>query len=359
MRDDVRGRLAAEIRETVPGAPGVYAFTDDRGRLLYIGKSVRLRKRMGSYSRQDPLSADPNIGKLVASIGGFAWWRTESELLALLLEDAMIKEYLPPYNTRQKEFAENRYLELTDSEFPACLVVERAPDFHDRDVFGPMKDRYFAARLQEILHESLGIRTCREPEPVGRCLEHDIGRCSGPCRGAVEPAYYRELVAKARDLLGGNAQGVLDGLAAARDRASASRRYEEAARLRDAIETCQRYEAHARFARRFGEDDCSIPAAAGRQEHRFERGALVTPRVVVSASGVGGRRATPGPDHFPLEEAGRRAVSALRESTAGDDRFLADRARIVWNWTRRQGRDCRVRFSASRDRSSCLNRTSP
>ena len=55
-----------------------------------------------------------------------------------------------------------------------------------------------ADELQDILHQILGIRTCGDPEPIQRCLEHEIGRCAGPCRGALGPGEYQDLVALAR-----------------------------------------------------------------------------------------------------------------------------------------------------------------
>ena len=85
MNDPNRSQLAIEVRATVPRGPGVYAFCDAGGRLLYIGKSVNLRQRMTSYLRQDLLAAEPRLGQLVASIQCFAWWQTPSELLSLLL----------------------------------------------------------------------------------------------------------------------------------------------------------------------------------------------------------------------------------------------------------------------------------
>lgn len=349
MRGNGRGRLAREVRETVPRAPGVYAFLDAHGQLLYVGKSVNLRRRVGSYFAPDPLTIEPHLGRLVSSIRGFAWWQTQSELLALLLEDAMIKEQLPPLNTRQREFAENRYLELTEDEFPACLIVEHADDFRSRDVFGPLKDEYYAATLRAILHEALGIRTCGEPEPVRRCLDHDIGRCSGPCRGAVEPGEYRERVALARGFLRGSGEKLLERLVAARDGAAAAKRYEEAGRLQDAIDTCRRYEAQQRFADRFMAGESRLHCPADGIEYRFENGALVAPRVVVVARGQSKHGLTWNAPGFDPEAAGRHAAAALRESPSADRRFLTDRTRIVCSWVRRQGDDCRIRLDRPED----------
>ena len=337
MKDDIRRQLAAEVRETVPSAPGVYAFLDAGGRLLYVGKSVNLRQRVGSYFGRDPRNAEPHLGRLVTSIRSIAWWQTSSELLALLLEDTMVKENLPPLNTRLKEMAENRYLELTRGDFPTCRVVEHVPDFGTRDVFGPMKDKYFPATLRDILHETLGIRTCGEPEPVGRCLDHDIGRCSGPCRGTMEPGEYGDLVTKARDFLVGNAEEVASRLARARDVAAAAMRYEEAARLRDAIDTCRRYETHQKFARRFTEEDCVLRCDEDGIEYRFSRGALAEPRNVIVANGHVGPAVDAAGGGFQPEAAGRGAVAALRRPPSSDRRLLSDRTRIVCNWARRQG----------------------
>jgi excinuclease UvrABC nuclease subunit len=336
MRREGRRRLTEEIRETVPRAPGVYAFLDAHGQSLYIGKSVNLRQRMSSYFSQDPLAAEPHVGRMVAGVRSFAWWQTRSELLALLLEDVMIKEHMPPLNTRQREFAENRYLEMTNGEYPACLIVGHADDFGARQVYGPLKDKYFAATLQGILHEALGIRTCSEPEPVGRCLDHDIGRCAGPCRGALSAGAYRDIVEQARDFLRGNAEAVLERLSSARDGAAAARRFEEAARLRDAIDTCRRYDAHKRFAQRFEDGECRFHCAEDGLEYHFARGALVAPRVVIVERGKSRRWVDSSRIGLDPEAAEHRAVAALQRPPSGDRRFLADRARIVCNWARRR-----------------------
>jgi excinuclease UvrABC nuclease subunit len=344
-----RQRPPAEIRETVPEAPGVYAFLDAHCLLLYIGKSVNLRQRMSSYFRQDPLAADPHIGRLTAHIKGFAWWQTRSELLALLLEDALIKEHLPPHNTRQRDFAENRYIELTGDEFPACVVVEHARDFGTREVYGPVRDRHAAAALQDILHRTLRVRTCSESEPARRCLEYDIGRCAGPCRGSVEEAEYRELVARVRAFLQGEPEALLRRLYAAMKSAASERHFENAASLRDDIRTCTGFAAQQAFARRFSEGTCRIHSEEDGLEYCFRAGALLKPRDVIDSRGKSellseleatGRTATSGP-RFSPEAAEQRAMALLQGRTPPDRRLLADRSIIVGRWNRRRG-DTRI-----------------
>jgi len=333
----VTGRLASEIRATVPLAPGVYAFTDREGRLLYVGKSVSLRSRMLSYFQRDPSKAEPGLGRLVSAARGFAWWQTPSELLALLLEDALIKEYLPTNNKQLKRMAEARYLELTTDEFPTVLIVEHSEDFGDREVFGPYRDVYFAGELRGILHEALGVRTCSERVPSAKCLDHDIDRCAGPCRGAVSRDDYLKLVAAAREFLRGDARAVRDSLVGARESASDAMRYEEAARLQEAIETCTRFAALESFAGRFAVGDCALEADPCGVEYRFSKGALVSPVEVIVARGSGGHLAEKDDGAFSPESAGKRAVSALRRSPPSDRRAIADRILIVGSWLRHKG----------------------
>jgi excinuclease UvrABC nuclease subunit len=346
-----RSQLASEVRATVPRAPGVYAFCDAGGRLLYIGKSVNLPQRMTSYLRQDLRAAEPRLGQLVASIRSFAWWQTPSELLSLLLEDVLIKQYLPPINIRQKEFTDNRYLELTRQEFPACRIVEHTPDFGEREIFGPLRDKYFAAALQDILQQTLGIRTCDDPEPSQRCLQYDLGRCAGPCRGELDPEPYQEVVGYARDFLAGNGEVVLDRLFAARDRAAAERRFEAAAHWQDAIQTCHRYQARQRFARRFMAGYCRIHSVADGNEYCFVKGALDTRRIVVTR----GQSKSLGKftrKSFLPDTARRRAVAELHQSPISDRRFLADRTWIIYNWLGRQGDRCQVSFPEGKTKTS-------
>lgn len=334
MNDEARTRLSAEIREIVPNAPGVYAFIDGRGRLMYVGKSVNLRRRMGSYFRFDPRTADSHLGQLAASVGGFAWWRTRSELLALLLEDAMIKEYLPPLNTRQREMQENRYLRITDDRFPTCVVVEDAVTTGP-STYGPFKDWRAARRMTHILHENLGIRACSDGEPVGKCLDYDLGRCSGACRGEIGTDEYARIVDDVRAFLGGDDSTAVERLRAARDRASAERRFEEAARLQRALGMCARYAAHRRFADRFTSGVVSLEDPQNALAYRFHSGALTDPPAVVVEQSSVPANANKTPGLFDPEDAGRTAETRLYAAPM-DARALSDRARIVASWAARR-----------------------
>ncbi|MBD3367264.1 MAG: hypothetical protein GF405_03680 [Candidatus Eisenbacteria bacterium] len=334
MSARLRRELACEIREHVPCAPGAYAFMDGNGQLLYVGKSVNLRRRMSSYLRENIGSLELHLGRLVTGIRSFAWWRTRSGLLALLLEDALIKECDPPLNTRLRETEENRYLEITNGPFPSCLVVEHEEDFGDRDVYGPFRDRFFAERLRDALGRALGIRSCSERDPSRRCLAYDIGRCTGPCRGAVTPAAYACVAQEVRSFLLGESERIVEELESLRDGAATARRYEDAAVLRDTTEMCRRFVDRRQFERRFLSIGCRFDDEDGL-EYAFEQGCLLEPDKVIVEEGVG-RTTNRAPSSFDPRNAGLGASRFLR-CPPGDPRTLLDRTAVVWSWCRGQG----------------------
>ena len=79
-------QLIRAVEAQVPRTPGVYVFRDGSGRVVYIGKSVNLRRRMREHLRSDPGSPRSQIRRMAFEIEDFSFVETESELHALLLE---------------------------------------------------------------------------------------------------------------------------------------------------------------------------------------------------------------------------------------------------------------------------------
>ena len=225
--DALRDRLAG-----IPDSPGVYLHKDARGKVLYVGKAVRLASRVRSYFQDT--EKDPKTAQLVRLIADVDYIVTRSETEALVLEDQLIKEYRPRYNIRLKDDKRYPYLRITLQEpFPRVEVVRRLADDGSR-YFGP----YTSVRaMRETLQHALRIfqvRTCDLDLPhqtVPRpCLDWQIGRCSAPCVGYDNAASYRRKVeALVRFLEGEDASLVAELKAEMADHAAA-RRYEEAAR---------------------------------------------------------------------------------------------------------------------------------
>jgi excinuclease ABC subunit C len=303
-----RARLAAEVRRNVPSRPGVYTWLGEGGETLYIGKSRNLRARMLSYLAPANAAPESRMRLLAASLRGFRYRETGSDLLALLLEDALIKQHQPRHNTRQREDRERRYLLVTNDAFPALLTVE-APAARPGTLFGPFKDEYFVAELIALLVEEFGLRACRDADPYRRSARYDLGLCPAPCRGAIAPAAYAERVKRARAFLDGDDGWLRAVVDDAIDRASNALEYERAAVLVERRAFVSRFAARQRFFREWRTQRLGVEEASSGHRFWFEGGRLVELR----------------------DGEGEPAPVPPELTSGGSDAALLDRAMIVAN----------------------------
>lgn len=297
---------------SLPEGPGVYLFLDPRGRVVYVGKSVNLRRRVASYFGR---SAHPEVGRMMRGVAGIDYRETPTEILALLLEDDLIKEHLPVHNVRQKQFPHYHYLALSEDRFPTLAIVD-ARDSRFRRVFGPYRDEYLARDLRLLLARRLGLRPCASPEPASPCADLELGTCAGPCAGRVGREEYGRIVEAAAGFLTGQDDRLL-GLVEEAMRERASRQaFEEAAALRDEHEFCRRFLARQRFLARFASEDLVVFESRGRPStYVFRRG-----------------RSYARYDSFlPDSEVDRLLAEPVADSPL-DERRLLDRAAIVYSW---------------------------
>src|SRR5688572_33211734 len=99
--DDRLDKLA-EKAKGLPKAPGVYLMKDDKGRVVYVGKSASLRDRVCSYF-QPATKLDYKKAPLRDVVVDFETIDTESEVEALLAENRLIKDIQPRFNARLLE----------------------------------------------------------------------------------------------------------------------------------------------------------------------------------------------------------------------------------------------------------------
>ncbi len=310
-----RERMLEEVRRRAPQEPGVYVFHGEGGAPLYVGKAVNLQQRLRSHLRANAAEDLPRHAQMVREACDFSVRATGSELLALLREDELIKTHRPPYNRRQNEFLEYVYVELTADEFPRLRVVEHEADFGTRRVFGPYRDRFLAGEILDLAHEQFGVRSCASPQPTDRCLEFDLGRCAGPCRGALPRGPYLAAVARAAAFLGGDVSAAEARLRRAMEAMSERLEFEKAQALKDRLAFCRRFGDRQRFFAAFRERTLTVVEGDIGLTFVFRKGGIT--------------------------------VSGTAEESfdAPDDlRFLLDRATIVHNWLRRNAEVCRYSF---------------
>jgi len=233
--------LLQKVRK-LPDAPGVYIFRGPQGEVLYVRKASSLRNRVRSYFQAERLLS-PKIQKLRTLIHDLEIVLTGSEAEALILEDALIKKYRPPFNTRLRDDKRYPYIKITNERFPRITVVRR-PEPDGARYFGPYTSSKAMRRALKLAHKLFPIRPCNLP--VGQklyprpCLYYYIERCSGPCAGLVSPTEYGRYVEGAALLFQGRVEEVIARLREEMKKAAEEERFEHAARLRDQIQALER-----------------------------------------------------------------------------------------------------------------------
>jgi len=244
----------------LPPEPGIYRFTDEAGRLLYIGKARNLRQRVSSYlintstHRRAVLDLIRHIRDVQVEVTG-------SELEASLREAEEIRRCQPPYNRLGKHLPRIAFLKLTTDAFPRLMVVNRlAPSSIATSgdgggprrgrAFGPFRSRASALHAQRLVARLFRLRTCSgrlEPGPeVTPCLQGQINYCSAPCAAAVDRAAYAQQVEAAQRFFDGQIDAVEAELTRRRDDFSAARRFEAAAKAQRELELVRRMERRQR-----------------------------------------------------------------------------------------------------------------
>ncbi len=217
---------------TLPKDPGVYIFRDDRGRVLYVGKSVSIRGRARAHFAP---SSPPAAWTQHATVVDYR--TTESELGALVLENRLIKELKPPGNTRLTR-SDDRLVYIRcrlDIPFP-ILEVSPDPAAGHAVTIGPVRGRRLAGELVEQLDSLFGLRHCgrRLPRREHPSAYGQMGRCLSPCLGDLDPNLYRRRLDEVLGLFvdARSSQPLLDHVHRQMRAAAAEQRYERAASLR-------------------------------------------------------------------------------------------------------------------------------
>ncbi len=231
--------LHALVRQA-PLSPGVYLWKNEQGSILYVGKAIKLRQRLTSYFTDKALKTQ----HLMARTYDLEVTQVSNEYEALVLENNLIKLHKPKYNIQLRDQKSYPVIRITNETFPRVLRT-RSVINDGSTYFGPFPG---AGRLDEyldLIDQTFLLRKCN-PIPLKPlkkpCLQYDLKRCTAPCtkEGNYDVAGYQKRVKQVHDLLSGNHTAFLRGLNQQMAEAAAQQRYEEAARLRDAIATTKK-----------------------------------------------------------------------------------------------------------------------
>jgi excinuclease ABC subunit C len=230
-----------EFLAHVNGKPGVYRMIDRNDKVIYVGKAKNLKKRLASYFRPSGLST--RIMSLVNNISKIEVINTRTESEALLLENDLIKNLNPRYNILFRDDKSYPYICLTKHDFPRLTVFRGKPDKRKGTFYGPFPSagsvRYTINHVQRLFQ----LRNCEDSALSNRtraCLQYQIKRCTGPCVGHTDKIHYQRQIEQAQMFLEGQSSALIDQQVQMMEKFSADLEFENAAQVRDRIETLRR-----------------------------------------------------------------------------------------------------------------------
>jgi excinuclease ABC subunit C len=228
-----------EKLQSLPKAPGVYLFKDDKGKVIYIGKARVLRNRVRQYF-QNGSDGRYQFEYLVKNIADVEVITTDTELEALILENNLVRDRKPRYNVDLRDDKSFPFLRVTNEPFPRVFLT-RHPVKDGSRYFGPFSDLFQLRGLIRVLRSMLKIRTCNlaltdESIVKGKfkaCLEFHIGRCNAPCIANESREDYQARVRDFVEVAAGRGGDVIHELQNQMQRLAEDLKFEQAAQMRD------------------------------------------------------------------------------------------------------------------------------
>lgn len=228
------------LASDIPPQPGVYRFTDERKRVLYVGKAKNLRSRLSNYFA--PLtSLHERTRRMVLSATNVEWTIVGNDFEALQLEYTWIKEFDPPFNVQYKDDKSYPYLAITMGDDVPRVLVTRNRSLPNARYFGPYSRAWAIRDTVDVMLKAFPMRSCsqsvyKRAQQTGRpCLLGDIGKCAAPCVGRVTREEHKSIALDFASFMAGNDSRMLNSIRDRMSQAAATQDYESAARYRDQI----------------------------------------------------------------------------------------------------------------------------
>lgn len=259
------------VQRTLPNAPGIYKYFDDQQNLIYIGKAKNIRKRVSSYFNKNNHSYKTH--ELVRQIHHIEFTIVHSEHDALLLENALIKEFRPKYNIDLKDDKTYPYIVIKNEPFPRVFLTRR--HINDGSTYlGPFTSSTRVRDLLSFIKLHIPLRTCTlhlsaaniNKKKFKVCLEYHLGNCKGPCVGLQSEEDYQSGLEEIKHVLKGNLNGIITRYKAIQQEYIRDMAFEKAEMIQQKINGLKGYQASSVVVNpKWGDMDVFATARSGEE----------------------------------------------------------------------------------------------
>lgn len=228
---------------SLPLLPGVYIMKNADGEIIYIGKAKALKNRVSQYfgsQNRHPIK----VRKMVENVDRFDYIVTGSEFEALVLECSLIKQHSPKYNILLKDDKGYSYIRISEGEYRKISAVFNKKD-DSSEYIGPYLSSYSVRQSVDAANKIFKLPQCNKvfPRDFGKsrpCLNYYISQCCGLCTGKIKKSDYDEAVDGAIAFLKGDSRDIIADLRVKMEKAAEELDFEQAAKLRDRINSIER-----------------------------------------------------------------------------------------------------------------------
>lgn len=225
----------------LPLCSGVYIMKDKNAKVIYVGKSRKLKNRVSQYFQNSKKNFKTD--RMVQNVWDFDYIVCKNEIEALTLENTLIKQYSPKYNIKLKDAKSYPYIKITGGQYPR-VIFTRTRGADNGKYFGPFSGASTAYSILDIIYKTLGIPNCKRkfPKDIGKerpCIYYQMGKCCGVCTGKISEDEYDKLIGCATDILRGHTKSSIDVLTRQMEIFAEREQYESAAKCRDTVRALQ------------------------------------------------------------------------------------------------------------------------
>jgi len=282
----------SKISSSIPHHPGIYKYFDEKNVLLYVGKAKNLKKRVSSYFTKTFTSYKTH--ELVQRIHHIEFTIVNSEQDAFLLENSLIKQFLPRYNINLKDDKTYPYIVIKNEPFSRVFLTRKHIN-DGSEYLGPFTSVNKVRELIEFIKQNIPLRTCKlnlTENNISKgkfkvCLEYHLGNCKGPCEALQSKQDYDEGLAQIRNFLKGNLAPVIHHFKNQMKIHASNLEFEKAETMRKKIEHLQNYKARSTVVnpRMHDMDVCSIAGEENEKSYvnfmMVRNGAIVDSKTVL------------------------------------------------------------------------------